>query len=373
MDISNARVAPATTTLHRPAVLVVEDDEDGRTQVAELLRDFGYLVTEAADGVQALRLLRNKPVDIVLLDLWLPGMDGWSFRAEQRAEKTLRDVPVVVMTADDSPQARAIDADAFLRKPFGAETLRSTIRGVLANKGAQVKGATELVSEAVSLLVSAVGHEVANPLMALIAGLESTRDGRGRDNDPSVEGLLDQCWRIADSLRTLRGLPCPRWTREGNVDLDGAVRAAIARVSSDGPRVLFEGDGTAWVRGDPRVVLYLCTALVGNAVEAVPRSNRPEKKSLASELPDVRIRVHRFLSEVVLDVRDFGAAIPEEELGRIFALDHPGRERAWGAGLRLWFVRQIVEMLEGVIEVSNAEDGGVRCRVRLPAVDSDRM
>jgi signal transduction histidine kinase len=315
-----------------------------------------------------LELLRSTSVDIVLLDLQLPGMDGWSFRAEQRAEKALRDIPVVVMTADNSPQARAIDADAILHKPFETEALSSTIRHVLADRCVQVKGATERVSEAVSLLVGAVGHEVANPLMALIGGLESARDGTHGSGgaNANVEGLLDQCWRIASSLRTLRDLPCPPWTREDDIDIDQVVRSAIARVSTDGMRVVFETDGAALVRGDPLVVLYLCTALVHNAVEAVPRSNRPGRPE-AIDLPDVLVRVHQSPSQVVLDVRDFGTAIPDEELRRIFSLDNPGRERAWGAGLRLWFVRQIVEILGGLIEISNVEEGGVLCRVRLPA------
>jgi CheY-like chemotaxis protein len=357
---------PAAAALHRPTVLLVEDDEDLRTQVAEVLRDTGYTVTEAANGVQGLKLLRSTSIDVVLLDLWLPGMDGWSFRAEQRTEEALREIPVVVMTADDSPQARAIDADAVLQKPFGTEALSRTLRNVLGKRSAQVKGATERVSEAVSLLVGAVGHEVANPLMTLIGGLESARDGTHGPKDANIERLLDECWRIASSLRTLRDLPCPRWTREGDIDLAQIVRSAIARVDTDGLRVVFEREGDAWVRGDPLVVLYLCTALVHNAVEAVPRSSRPARGE-PTDLADVLVRLHRSPSEVVLDIRDFGTAIPDEDFRRIFSLDNPGRERAWGAGLRLWFVRQIVEMLGGLIEVSNAEEGGVLCRVRLPA------
>ncbi len=381
MNASNATAADASApaALHRPTVLVVEDDDDVRAEVSELLRLEGYAVTEAADGMQALKLLRREPhVDVVLLDLWLPHMDGWTFRAEQRADQVIRNVPVVVMTADSSSQARAIDADEVIRKPFGASHLCSTIRRVLADRGAEAKCATELVSETVSLLVGAVGHEVANPLMALIAGLEGAREDSSelrlneagaRPNEtgpPSVEQMLDQCWRIADALRTLRGLPCPPWTHEGSIDVDHLVRSAIARASTEAVRISFEGGTDAWVRGDPLVVLYLCTALIRNAIEAVP-SSRSQEQSKVSQDPDVDVRLRRTTDEVILDVRDRGAPIPEDDLARIFALDNPGRERAWGAGLRLWFVRQVVEGLAGAIEVSNHADGGVVCRVRMPA------
>lgn len=352
--------------MHRRSVLVVEDDEDLRAEVADLLREQGCDVTEAGDGRQGMNLLRAAPVDLILLDLWLPQVDGWSFRAEQRADEALREVPVIVMTADDSPQARAIDADAILKKPFDADTLRGKVREVLANHGEETRTATDRVSEALALIVNGVGHEVANPLMALISGLENVRHGRRREGDgpmPDVDVLLEQCWRIAKSLRTLRGLPCPAWTRDGDIDLGEIVRAAILRIGGDDARIAFNGDKSAWVRGDPMVTLYLCTALLWNAVEAVPRSSRYPGPGPAAE---VAVSLRSSASEVILDVCDPGAPIPDDELAHVYAVDTPGRERAWGAGLRLWFVRQAVETLGGVIEISNVEDG-VLCRVRLPA------
>jgi DNA-binding response OmpR family regulator len=357
-------------TRHRLSVLVVEDDTDLRTELAELLRQEGYDVAEAGDGKEGLQILRDASIDVVLLDLWLPTMDGWSFRAAQREDALLRDVPVIVMTADNSPQARAIDANAIFQKPFGGDELCAKIGEVLADRGAEGKGATERVSQVVALLANAVGHEIASPLMTLISGLERLREGPradGAGEAPNTEQLLDQCWRIASSLRTLRGLPCPARTRDGDVDLREVVRSAIARVRADDVTVAFDGEQPAWVRGDPMVLLYLCTALVQNAMEAVPPPS-PVGALETSVRPKVDVRLGCSATEVVLDVRDSGAPIPEDELMHIFAVDSAGRERAWSAGLRFWFVRQIVEALGGAIEISNIE-GGVRCCVRLSARD----
>lgn len=365
-----SRTSAEGGALHRPAVLVVEDDDDVRAEVVDLLRERGYDVTEANDGLQGLSMLRAAPVDVVVLDLWLPHMDGWSFRAEQRADSAISDIPVIVMTADDTPQARAIDASAVLRKPFDADALCTQIRSVLAERGQEARGATNRVSEAVALLVNAVGHEVANPLMTLISGLERARkETRVGVDAVDMDQLLDQCWRIAHSLRTLRGLPCPAWTRDGDINLVEVMRAAILRTGGEDVRILFEPGEPSWVRGDSMVVLYLCTALLKNAVEAVPRFS-VGVGSAPSNLPHVAVRVFRTGGEVCLEVRDPGAPIPADELSRIFDLDTPGRERAWGAGLRLWFVRQIVEALGGIIEISNVDDG-VRCRVRLPARETE--
>lgn len=371
-DLGGLKDASSAPARH-PAVLVVEDDEALRTEVVELLRSDGCHVIEAGDGRRALRLMRSNPsLDVVLLDLWLPDMDGWSFRVQQRKDPALRDVPVVVLSADRSAQARAIDASAFLPKPFDADGLCNTVRRVLAEHRAASRGATELVSHTVSLLTGAVGHEIANPLMALIGALERTREKSGadgpdpRDPEPNIDEMLEHCWRIASSLRTLRGLPCPAWTGDAKVDVHQLARAAIAAATNDGARITFDGAPDAFVRGDPPVVRYLCTALVRNALESVPRWGRGEE-STSSDRPDVDVRLHHTAHEVIFDVRDRGANIPENELARIFSVDHPGRERAWGAGLRLWFVRHLVEALGGAIDVSNEANRGVRCRVRLPA------
>src|SRR5688572_14286126 len=75
--------SPDSVAAKPQRVLVVEDNDALRTEIAEMFRDFGYKVFEAADGALALRAMREQgPIDVVLLDLWMPKMDGWHFRLE---------------------------------------------------------------------------------------------------------------------------------------------------------------------------------------------------------------------------------------------------------------------------------------------------
>lgn len=347
-----------------PCVLVVEDDESLRSEIAEVFHDDGYRVLQSADGSEALEMLRRSPdVDVVLLDLWMPDMDGWSFRSEQRASPALRDIPVIVLSADASPQARSIDADAFIRKPFDVEALSATARRVISEHRAENNRAAALVSETVSLLAGAISHEVADPLMTLIAQVERLKDSGGAATRASAEQMLDQCWRIAGALRTLRDLPCPSWAREREVDLSQMVRAAVAWTGDSNIRFRMDIPPDIRVHGDPLIIVYVCTAVLRNAIEAIPKAD------LASDAgrPHVEVRLSRSDGEIVLDVRDHGATIPEEDLERLFSIEYPGRSRAWSTGLRLWFVRQAVLGLGGAVEVSNASPSGVRCRLRLPA------
>ena len=109
------------------SILVVEDDDDAREAIVAILRLTGYQAVPAADGEEALDRLHNLALpDLILLDLWMPVMDGWQFREEQRKDPTLARIPVVVVTALGAQAT--IDADEIITKPVDAERLLATVR-----------------------------------------------------------------------------------------------------------------------------------------------------------------------------------------------------------------------------------------------------
>jgi CheY-like chemotaxis protein len=106
--------------LHR--LLLVEDDDDIRTDLAELLAEEGYQVAAAANGAEALAQLRADPRPcLILLDLMMPVMSGWDFRAAQLRDPELAGIPVVLLSGanDLAEHARTLSAAGFLRKPVG--------------------------------------------------------------------------------------------------------------------------------------------------------------------------------------------------------------------------------------------------------------
>jgi CheY-like chemotaxis protein len=110
------------TAPHAPLVLVVEDDPDLLALVELLLVDEGYRVRTAPEGRAALAHVEAEMPALVLLDMRMPGMDGWEFAREFRARYG-RAAPVVVVTAAEDARARAeeIEADGWLAKPFDLE------------------------------------------------------------------------------------------------------------------------------------------------------------------------------------------------------------------------------------------------------------
>jgi CheY-like chemotaxis protein len=112
-------------------ILVVDDDAAIREALAAALEDEGYSVRSAANGREALKLLRATAAApaLILLDLMMPVMSGWDFRAAQQQDRALARIPVVVLSADRDVQAKAasVRAQAYLPKPVNLDSLLATV------------------------------------------------------------------------------------------------------------------------------------------------------------------------------------------------------------------------------------------------------
>jgi CheY-like chemotaxis protein len=104
-------------------VLVIEDDQDIREAVAEVLAADGYEVTAAANGLEGLREARARPPSLIVLDLMMPTMNGWQFREAQKREPALADIPVIVISAYCDIEGPRLDEAARFPKPFDLMTL----------------------------------------------------------------------------------------------------------------------------------------------------------------------------------------------------------------------------------------------------------
>jgi CheY-like chemotaxis protein len=116
-------------------ILVVEDDQDLREMVAELLRCEGYEVACAKDGIEALAALEDGPrPSFILIDLGMPKMGGIEFRRAQRKDPRFAEIPLAFMSGETTPQSRMgslapEDHAPVLKKPIGLDTLFAAIPG----------------------------------------------------------------------------------------------------------------------------------------------------------------------------------------------------------------------------------------------------
>ena len=111
-------------------ILVVEDDDDIRDTLREVLAAEGYDVAEARDGVDAFAHLKDgvDHVSLILLDMMMPRMDGWTFVDHQTNNPAIAAIPVVVLSAAPRNQLRDIRAVAILQKPLNFDELLAVLR-----------------------------------------------------------------------------------------------------------------------------------------------------------------------------------------------------------------------------------------------------
>ncbi len=99
-------------------ILVIDDDSDMRALMVEALSREGHVVEDASDGLEGLQCAREHVPDLILLDLIMPTMDGWAFLEEQKRDRRLAHVPVIVVSGCPEERAEDVDADAYLRKAY---------------------------------------------------------------------------------------------------------------------------------------------------------------------------------------------------------------------------------------------------------------
>lgn len=121
--------------MYEKTVLLIEDDRDSREVYGTALRHSGYRVLEATDGGEGIRLAREHRPDVIVMDLGLPGVDGWRATETLKANPATADIPVIAVTVHVHEfyraRTQAVGCDSFLDKPCSPTRLLGEITRVL--------------------------------------------------------------------------------------------------------------------------------------------------------------------------------------------------------------------------------------------------
>jgi DNA-binding response OmpR family regulator len=119
----------------RPVIMVVDDDPDTRSILVRHIRREGFSVLEATSGLECLRLTKQHPPDVILLDVMMPEMDGFAVCNALRADSGTAEIPIIMLTARDDIEARAegmkLGVSDFIAKPVVRQELAERIRAQL--------------------------------------------------------------------------------------------------------------------------------------------------------------------------------------------------------------------------------------------------
>ena len=355
---------------------MIEDDDELREAMQETLSLRGHEVVSAGNGLEALQQMRLVRPDLVILDLMLPIMDGWQFRAEMKRDPALADTPIVVISGNDSATAAAVDADLYMTKPIDPRTLLHAIEDVLRGRERQLEPARIAQAErlaALGTLAAGMAHEINNPLTYVLLNLdcamralEGLSDDRNRRQVEEVErlvqGALEGAERIRGITSGIRAFSRAEDVRRVPLDvrsvLDSALRmvmheirhrARLSKVYRDVPLVL-ASEGRLG-----QVFLNLLT----NAVQALPEEDAGAHEIRLNASTDTE-------GNAVIEISDTGSGIPSHLLGRIFEPFFTTKPIGHGTGLGLSISHGIVQSLGGQITVVSEVGTGSRFRVVIP-------
>jgi signal transduction histidine kinase len=358
---------------HRRRILVVEDDPDLRAALIDDLADSGAEVFEASDGLDALERMRESNPDVVVIDLLMPRMDGWQFRIEQRHDPALARTPIIVMSASGTSAAKAVDADAYLAKPFGAGILERAIDDVLAARAHrdQIERAAHRERlAALGTLAAGLAHEINNPLTYVLMNLAAADQvlptiGGDPARTEHVRRLLAQtiegAERISGVVRSVRILAREEHGAAGPLDVRAPLDAALTIISHElraKAELITDFGEMPFVIADEGQLGQVFLNLLTNALQAIPDSAPHATITLTTSTDDQ--------GRAVVEIRDTGAGIPEHLIDRVFEPFFTTKPVGEGTGLGLSITQGIVAALGGEISVSSQLGRGTTFRVALP-------
>jgi len=188
-------------------ILIADDDDDVRELVRMNLRRAGYDTEEAADGLTALRMVRNRKPDAIMLDIMMPGRDGLRVCEELRNDDALRGIPIIMLTAKGMMEDRIAGlekgADDYVSKPFSPKELVLRLQALL-RRSAKTMGGSELREGPfifdlpnVKLAINGVATELTLLEFKLLHLLASNKD-----EVIDRETILREVWGYAGNVHT---------------------------------------------------------------------------------------------------------------------------------------------------------------------------
>jgi len=367
--------------------LLVDDLEENLISLEALLRRDGLNLLKARSGDQALEFLLDHDVALALIDVQMPGLNGFELAELMRGNERTRRVPIIFVTAGNTTDSRwrfqGYEAGAvdFIQKPIEPDVLRSKAevfyelyrqRQQIAAQRDELQQQAEALKDAdrrKDEFLATLAHELRNPLAPLRNGLDILQRNPSGGNAAEIRNMMDR--QLIHLVRLIDDLLDVSRVSQGKIELrKNTVRVDdIIRTAVESSRPLIDGAGHnltiempnsgLWVDGDQVRLSQAISNLLNNAAKYTPQNGL------------IDLHVTRDGQEVAIRVTDNGVGIPSDMQSKVFQLftqidDHLQRSQG-GLGIGLALVRQLVEMHGGSVDAYSSGPGkGSRFTIRIP-------
>ncbi|MEH2407855.1 hybrid sensor histidine kinase/response regulator [Nostoc sp.] len=360
-------------------ILAVDDIQDNLILVQAILESEGHEIDLASDGIKALRKIEQSPPDLILLDVMMPGIDGYEVTRRIRKNPAISYIPILLITAfHESSVVQGLDAgaDDFIRKPFDTDELLARVRSLLRLKHSldeQQKMARQRED-----FVSRLTHDLRTPLVAADRMLSLFEMETFCKISPEMkqaiavmirsnQNLMDMVNTLLEVYRFEAGKKTLNWEICNLREISQEVVSELSPLTSEKGLTLeidtreLEplSNNAGIIMGDRLELRRVLNNLIANAIKF-------------TDIGGITIRIwetspHPVNPDLVtIEVQDTGYGIAPEDQATIFERFRQGRNKRSGSGLGLHLSHRIVEAHAGTIEVSSEIGKGSLFTVQLP-------
>jgi two-component system sensor histidine kinase/response regulator len=363
----------------KETLLIVDDDQSILQVVHLVLEDEGYTVLEAGNGQAALSLMEHTMPDLILSDAMMPGMDGYTFCQQVRANPKWSQIPFIFLTArghrSDIRHGMRLGADDYLVKPFDAEELLSAVEVRLARASETRVAIGRATADLRDTMLRMLTHEFRTPLTLIVGYIDLMSAGTQPSSDEEFVDFLSglssgskRLMSLVEDLLLLSKLQTGALSRENRRLLGLAGADAVV----DQVRVQFASRASArkvaltFHAGAPAVSVAMDEELLAEMVRRLVDNACKFSKEAGGQ---VILATRQEQGFWLLEVADDGIGIRDEVLDSIFdAFYQADRDKMeqQGAGLGLAIVRGLAELYGGHATVVSKLGRGSIFTVRLP-------
>ena len=370
------------------SVLVVDDEKANILALTHILSP-KFNIYASKDGQDAIEIAHEYIPDIILLDVLMPGMDGYAVIEALKSSKATRKIPVIFITglcsAEDEKKGLNLGAADYINKPFNPAIVelrvRNQVRSINQMRELLAKELSEKSSRAKSEFLSRMSHEMRTPMNAIIGmthlarntGDLNKKDEYLEKTDNASRDLL----RLIDSVLDITEIENDKLTLDCvEFNIKAALRVLIdtidAEISAKHQSVTVDLASSIpdTLIGDQKRLLQVIAALLSNAVKFTPEQGSIKLNAFVSKIEDGTLTLQ-------IEVIDNGIGISKDQQDKLFTLFEQadgGIDRKFaGAGAGLYIAKTIAAMMNGDVFVESEPGMGSRfiftAEVKTPDTD----